>query len=258
MRKVNWSQAIAEVGLLLLGAGIALGVDSWRDRANELAAEQRYLTSLRTDFETTDSVFRFNLAAYEDQLRHNAAFLEILAGPVGSVAPDSLARLVRKSFLWGGFTPVLATYRDMTNSGDLRLLRNDELRLALAQFESVIEETESLNRLALDQWNTSVTPYYIGHFNVTDLYGSESRFQWGQMEVEPYRMPLVDRIQVDPNSYWSREFVNLIAVRNISLGDAILHGTRSLGSIGMVLQLIDESKEGGREDSSDTTHSSGR
>lgn len=244
MRRVNWGQALAEVALLLLGAGVAFGLDSWRDEAADRAAERGYLMALRTDFEATDSLFRLTLRGYEDQLRHNEAFLELIADPAESVPSDGLARMVRKAFQWGDFEPQLATYRDMNNSGDLRLLQNDSLRLALAEFEAVVETMGSLNQVALDQWSGPVSQFMVENLNTTVIYGSDSGFQWGDVWIDPIgHTPAVDRSGDGGDRYWDQEFANHLAIRNVTLTDAMFWGEQSIGLVGDVLRLIAASEQ---------------
>jgi hypothetical protein len=237
---INWKQAIAEVGLLFLGLSLALGADSYVESKREGAEEQQYLVQLKSDFESTASLFREGLADYEDQQAHARGVMAVLAQAPGSVAPDSVGRLVRKTFFWVDFVPVSATYRDMVNSGDLRLLQSAALRTALAEFESFIDANRDYNDIALDQWNSQVTPFMIEHFNISDLYGSEvpvpggteAGYDWGSA---------IARFDSDEESLWSREFANLVAVRMIGLGDTIEKVKVSLLAVEDILGLIEAS-----------------
>ena len=47
MMKVNWPQAFAEIGLLVIGGALALGGDAWMDSRRDLEAEHAYLAALR-------------------------------------------------------------------------------------------------------------------------------------------------------------------------------------------------------------------
>jgi len=53
MKRVNWPQAFAEIGLLVIGGVLALGGDAWMDARRDLETEHAYLLSLRDDFEET-------------------------------------------------------------------------------------------------------------------------------------------------------------------------------------------------------------
>ncbi len=211
--KVNWQQAFAEVSLLIVGAALALSADSWADSKRERAEERDYLASLLADFQATDSIFRANLADQDNLIRHGRFLIQTLAAEPGSVPVDSLDRMVRKAFLWSKYSPVLATYEDMVNSGDLRLIRNDSLRAAMADFASWMEVVSAFNDATLEMWSDLVTPFFIRHFDFTDLYGPDSAVDWGTGTLPGYEWgPQLTRIESAEEAYWSREFVNILAV----------------------------------------------
>lgn len=242
--RVNWRQAVAEVALILVAAAVALGVDSWVDGRQNASAERRYLIGLRSDFVSTDSAFRANVRATAEQQEHIRRFIDVLRAPPRSVASDSLGRMVRKAFLWLDFVPVLATYRDLVGSGELSLLRSDSLRVALAEFESYVESIRPYNAAALEQWNLQVTPYYIENFDVTELYGSSAPLHIGDLVAPAYDLGApVDRVRSSEDAYWSREFLNLLAIRAVSLGDAIALVEPAIDRAGTILRLIDKSLE---------------
>ena len=155
---INWGQAFAEVSLIFLGVLLALGTEAWVSSNQDRAQEQEYLNSLRRDFLLTDSTFRDKLQGVADQRQHNRDFLQLLQGEPGSVPVESLSRQVRKVFLWDGFEPVLATYNDLVNSGNLGLIRNNELRIAMAEFSSYMDSSRLLIDWPMQQWTNQVLP----------------------------------------------------------------------------------------------------
>lgn len=239
--RVNWRQAIAEVSLLFLGAALALSVDAWTDRRTQLATEREHLLALRADFEANDSIYREGLRAHQDQLAHIRAFLKLLDGPPESVPVDSLTGMVRRAFVWDDFVPVLATYHDLVGSGALSVLRSDSLRIALAGFDSYVIGKLPLNDLALDQWSSQVTPFFIQHLHVSEMYGERGTFEFeGQLNPGYDLGPPISRFQADSESVWSREFANLLAIRALSIGDAINFAGPAIESISNILGLIDD------------------
>lgn len=240
-RKVNWWQAFAEVGILVAGVALALAADAWADRRAERAEERSYLLALRADFETTDSIFRYRLAGQNAQINHNKELIQLLSQPVGAVPVDSLDGLVRRAFLWTPFVPVLATYEDMVNSGDLRLIRSSDLREGMAEFVSYMEGIAPYNEGALDQWTHQVTPFMIRNLNVTEIYGPSSDISEAGFDSLPgYEWgPPIERIESLEQAYWSREFANLVAVRTIGLGDTARFVSGGLDQVATILALIE-------------------
>ena len=105
-----------------------------------------------------------------------------------------------------------------------------------------MESIKPYNDGALDQWSNQVTPFYIEHFNVTDLYGPNSTVKLGDYEIPGIDWgPPVERIQSNEAAFWSREFLNLLAVRTIGLGDTVRFIGLALVRVETILGLIDES-----------------
>lgn len=248
--RINWWQALAEVLLLLIGIGAALAVDSWREEASDRAAEQAHLRALKADFEATDSLVRFTIAGLDDQLIHNERLLEILAEGPSAISTDTLASMLRKAFIGWRFDAEMSAYDDLTNSGELTLIRSGALRRSLARFENAIASANYSEALAGDQWSASVTQFFIEELNATAIYGRDSGVQWGSIYLPPYdRTPLVLLQTVEPSAVWSQELANHVAVRNVTLDDSIRLGQASLNVIGEVLLLIDQALEPGTDGS---------
>jgi hypothetical protein len=238
---VNWRQAVAEVGLLLIAAAVALAIDSWSDASRERTDERSHLLSLRSDFVATDSTFQVQLGGTEQQAEHVRRFIKTLEGQPGSVPTDSLSGMVRESFLWYRFAPVLTTYSDLVNSGDLGLLRSDSLRAALAEFIGYMDEIGPFLDMGQAQWEDQVTPYYVRHFNVAILYGPRSAFAVADTTNPGYNMGSeVPRIRSEEAAFWSREFLNLLAVRMIILEDTIYFVERAVVRVKRIMRLVDD------------------
>ena len=223
MRRVNWSQAVAEVVLLLGGAALALGVDSCQGAAEDAAVEHAYLTSLRRDFEEASATLEQREALVAEQLEHNQAFLEILAGPVGAVGVDSLSLLVRPAFVMRLSQPEIVTYRDLVSSGNLGVLTSELLRASLVRYDLSLNEVEAITAVSMDQWASLQSSYFIANLNTTTVYGRESLSAVTAADSSWVlaHTPIVAHISTDPGAFWSREFVNLLAIRNLTLSDEI-------------------------------------
>ena len=232
MNRVNWHQAFAEVSLLALGVGLALLADGWWEGRQERAEEAQYLTSLRSDFAASQRAFSETLARNRETRDHNLMLLELLAGDVGSVSVDSLSVLIPAAFWWTGVDPVLATYEDMVNSGDLRLIRSDSLRIEMAAFVRFIETVESLNDAALLEWKDLQAPFMVDHLAVTGAYGSYGERTFPDGRHSP-----------DEEALWGRALENIIAIKVINLEDLIRNLDQALRQIETILHLIDAQGE---------------
>jgi len=232
MTKINWPQAFAEVGLLALGVALALLADSAWDRRQERAEERGYLQALQLDFEASRTQFQHTLDGNRQTLEHDLRLLELLAGQPGSVSSDTLSGLVERAFWWLEFEPVLATYSDMVNSGDLRLIQSDTLRLEIAKFETYVDMLDKVSEEGLYQWNQLQVPFLVQNLSVSRAYeGYLDEVSFPQSRHEP-----------DEAAFWGREFENILSVKILSLSDILLVGGAGLDHIERILRLIEKER----------------
>ncbi len=227
---INWRQAFAEVGLLALGVLLALGADAMMDARRERAEELEYLTALEEDFAVNLAMLRAQSDSAARRRDDGRRLLEVLAGPRGTVEPDTLLALVAESLWIVDVNIVLGTYLDMVNSGDLRLIRSDELRVAMAEFVGMTEDIELLVQGAWRQWYEFEEPFLVEHLEVDQVYS----------DYRGITIPL-RRTAPDLDAAWRREFYNIIAARVVTQQDIVVNMLATAEHVGHVLRLIRES-----------------
>jgi hypothetical protein len=237
--------AIGEILLVVIGILIALQVHNWNEERNRQKEERHYLAALRTDFQAAESWFRLILGAVEEQLDHNERLLTILAGPIGSVPSDSLVGMLRKSFIDVPFGVQVTAYTDLLNSGNLAILRSEQLRRALAEFETANILAKGYAEKAAAQWAGQVTEFFIMRLNVTAIYGSESDVTWDYPGIPPSpgygNTPVIRRFSSDEEALWGRELANRVAIKNVLLEDAARSARDVLRLIEHIYTLSDPS-----------------
>ena len=239
--------AIGEILLVVIGILIALQVDSWNEERKQRKEEKQYLAALRMDFETAEASFRLILGAVQEQLEHNERLLDILAGPAGSIPGDSLAGMLRKSFIDVPFGVRVTAYADLINSGKLAILQSEQLRRALSEFETANTLANGYAEKAANQWAGQVTEFFVRRLNVSTIYGRESDVSWDYPGV-PYitgylNTPVNRRFPQDEEALWGRELANRIAIKNVLLEDAARSAGEVLQLIDRIYALIDDSLE---------------
>ena len=240
--QIPWLRVFVE-GVVIVGSILlAFGLQAWWDGVQERGEEQEYLRALQADFQETQDLFLREIASYEVIGEHNRTFLRLLDSPIGSVPVDSLELMVRKAFIYNEFTPVLATYNDMVNSGALSLLESDTLRVAMARFEASLQWVQSMSEGILNHFDNDVVPYLTAHFNLSKVYGRDAKVDLGVVVLPGINIgPPVSRLESDGSAFWSREFANLLSMKTSNQQDAVRFGRRSLVIVEEVLRLIEGS-----------------
>ena len=141
-RKQDWIAIVLDFVIVVVGIFVGLQVSQWNDERQERVLEQQYLQSLKSDFgsdiEELDKAIA--LAAERALL-----FRQILA----SVAVESVEGDPNE-FIWAVFNTDLlnfpsytrATINDLMSTGNLRLIRDRELKAEIAAYYTDIEYRE--------------------------------------------------------------------------------------------------------------------
>ena len=145
-RQIPWPRILAEGAVIIVSILLALAGDAWWDERRERAEEHEALVALAQDFDVAADRLGGVLATV-DSIRVAAAVMLEWTGPRADARNgDSLAVLLPIVSRLPTFQPPLGSLEALLGSGDLRLIRNDSLRAALASFPSRlagIHRTES-------------------------------------------------------------------------------------------------------------------
>ena len=147
--------ALGEILLVVLGILIALQINNWNESQKSGRLEQQYLQSLKQEFlvnrnklESLDSLLAVQLEASIEFTRS--------MNPKKILLDDAdFARVMRDGFRdTHSYNPSSGVMKDLINSGKLSLIKNDQLRRVLADWESniahVVEFEDEAKRASYD------------------------------------------------------------------------------------------------------------
>ena len=139
MRPVNWTYAIGEVLLIVIGVSIALGINAWYEHRLDRITEREYLCRLYKDI--SNDINRFD--RFSTRLERKTATLrDLLLETDESLMARSLTTLaddLATSDTVSLTAIQTATFDDLRSTGNLVLIRNANVRAALADYYSNYE-----------------------------------------------------------------------------------------------------------------------
>lgn len=205
----------AELIVVVVGILIALGIDQTIQSRRERALERNYLLSLLEDFNgVADWLDDFGSELNSRKQSEILALTKILE--TGSVTPiDTIALAYSLTLL--SFNPVFpvprATYDDLTGTGNLRVVRNRQLRSLLVDF-FLWQDTFSTHELAMIE-RTGQFKQIVGRHVPPSLVAAIADVGWStlpepwapfqaltipaELRANAARVIDVDRIRRDPS-----------------------------------------------------------
>ena len=140
VRDQNWFAVALEVLIVIVGVVIGFQVTAWGEERDLRDREAVQLAALREDFVANREQLTRVLSWQETAVGRQRELLRVIHGHAPRPASDSLlAPLVFSTVTFHRFAPVLGAYDAMLSAGDLRLIRDPELRSNLAHFAEMAE-----------------------------------------------------------------------------------------------------------------------
>jgi hypothetical protein len=138
--RINWLRLTAEACAIVFSILLAFALDAWWDARAEARSERNVLMTLAQELDAADVQLQMQLGNYVflEKATETVADQLVAAGDGQSVAvPDAyLAALL----LDMTYNPPIGTTNTLLASGQVSMLRNWELRVALAEWPAVIQD----------------------------------------------------------------------------------------------------------------------
>ena len=127
-------RTVGEFVLVVLGVLVALMVDTWIDQRNDDNLRQEYLVSLTDDLKADQQSLEYHISFFTSVYSLGLETRDNLRSDE-PVNQDALLAAYYASENWNS-VPVKTTYEDLQSTGNIRLLGDLDLRLALAAYHT--------------------------------------------------------------------------------------------------------------------------
>jgi hypothetical protein len=175
VRAQNWTAVVLD--FLIVVAGIVVGVqvnDWWASRV-DARRETAYLVELQEDLRQSIDEIESDSAAYRTIAQSMIALLEASRRHDESLTVEQLNRHCSRLLYMIG-TPIVAdTYSNLTGSGDLSLIRSQELRNALAAFYARTEIIRLVSQTHELQLVNTFQPYIVNELDYLAIYEQDRK-----------------------------------------------------------------------------------
>jgi hypothetical protein len=138
-RQIPWFRVAIEGAVIVGSILLAFGIDAWWDERVERTEEQVVLRQLAAEFADNATQLDSVLAIHHRGLEAAAVLLGVARREV-RIDADSLRRLVWTVDQPWTFNAKRGALESMIASGQLGIIRNDSLRVALASWPGVLDD----------------------------------------------------------------------------------------------------------------------
>ena len=153
--------AIGEIVLVVIGILIALSINNWNENRKETNFEQKILNELKSDFSYNKSELNKNIIK-ATALAHNCDSLLVLFNlPKDEVDPINYLNYIQRLGGYSTFSPSNGGLNALISSGNLYIIKNDSLRMHLARWSGMLEDTREDEIRLIEFGDTNMNPFRL-------------------------------------------------------------------------------------------------
>jgi len=203
--------AIGEIVLVVIGILIALSINNWNTKNIDSQKEKEYLSNLIEDIETQRIIVGKQIKHESDMRSSSEKAIHLLNSD--NIDTDSLnsylTTITRKTFVIND-----PTFQDLKTSGNILLIRNNELRNKIISFYQNLEYSALVIEVS-NETNISKFREYIVQNSLVDMNYRDSLTVAGGVDftLKTTKAPWAKKIQEDKLN--DKEYL-LIALNRIS------------------------------------------
>jgi len=173
--------AIGEIVLVVVGILIALSINNWNEERKSENLTRTYLNNLKLDLLSDLSGIEKTIKDINNFEEEGHYSLDVIDGKIDTIKKERFL----KSLIWNNhypiFQPSRSTYDDLINSGNIKLIKDNDLKVALSKYYLQNDWWEQFGQRAKDTyWNLmreemfkTVDPFMMKAFYEAEYYPNE-------------------------------------------------------------------------------------
>lgn len=229
VRSENWFAVVLDLVVVVVGLFLGLQIDTWWEGQKEARLEVAYLLDIREDFELNKTQLHETIAELESIARDMIVLQQQSALPEPGLSVTELNQKFRSIQKMPTFIPVSRAYTNLTGSGDLKLIRNRQLKNALADYYAAVQVTELVHSTHEMELVHTFQPYIIDSLDYAAVNASR---------IEDLALPPpIDEASI-LKALATRTFRNVVAQKWVITTDLLDQHRQMLKRTNDVLQLV--------------------
>ncbi len=242
-QRIPWNRLSVEAAAIVASILLAFTIDAWWGASLERQAELEYLIALQKDFLETRESLEKQLDDASVLFDRVDQVLAVIADTKTASLPVSFSSMIGDSYNFPRPVSITGTYEDMVNSGNLQLIRNENLRVAMAEFMGVLEIIEFHSNLTVETYWALHTPFLNRHLII-------SEFGWAAEDQNPdsdvkylVRPPIKQPFELDVDAIKTQEFWNLMTGWKVLHTDQLIQVIKARDLSTDILNMLEDEIE---------------
>ena len=169
-----WKKYATEVSVVVIGILLALAADAGRQYLVDRASEREILAALRLEFSADVRELTADQGGRQEKLSSIDLLSRSFTGDADRLPPARLQEAILNTLRWRYYTGSHAVLDGLLSNGRLSLIRSDELRHALMEFDQERSRIAEVEHREEDFVADQMAPYLAHRLNLAVMSASES------------------------------------------------------------------------------------
>ena len=157
-RKISWKRLSIEAAAIVGSILLAFAIDAWWERAQESKREFAHLRLLHREFSSNIELLHETVSKNKRTQDAANRILAVIAEQREKPAADELVTDTWIAFAVDRFEPLTTAYENLISTGDIALIRDEQLKFDIASFMTA-SELYRRQESTLEQWQGPIQQF---------------------------------------------------------------------------------------------------
>lgn len=200
--------AFGEIVLVVIGILKALQINNWNQTRIDKNEEKYIIAKLHKDFSENKRQLEKYILALENEMKANSELMNLIGETQDELLKHNIDSLFYNSFGLPELAFADNTLKNIMESGQLNLIKNEDVTLLLYKWNE-LSEIRKRRMDKLEDWaNDKFVPYLVSKISFKEM-DAESNFYWtGESKIKPDYYPLFQEIEFEnylDNNLWHHQ-----------------------------------------------------
>lgn len=221
--------AIGEIILVVIGILIALQINTWNQKRIDKNQENDVIAKLHKDFKENKKSIKGFIITNKNEMNAQMVLMNLIGASKKELIKHNLDSLFYVSFGANELAFADNTLKNIMQSGQLNLLKNEDINVLLYEWNA-LSEIRKIRIDKLDNWaNNKFLPYLLSKISFKEMDMMENLRWSGKSKVKPDYYPLFQEIEFEnylDNNLWFHQQILERCEDTDLLIDQIINATK--------------------------------
>lgn len=213
--KLDWKNHFIELLIVIIGITIAFWLNNLANESSDRKLEEKFINDLRADLQRDSATLAYNVKFNERKVEILYGGIQLMVSDTKHMYSDSLINMLEAIGNYDFFVSESFTLVSLLQSGDIKLLRSDELKKELLRLLKQYELIDRHQNNLLQALDNNYFPLLLGELD------------------------MLTQKPTDPDFFYDLKIKNYCAYTMSDTNNLITEYKQAIKQVSKILQMMD-------------------